>query len=169
MNTPTPRTDAAWASSFNHPVFSSAHTARTMRDECAELERELAAERETSRLLKVAMDVRDEGYTQSRRRMSALESEVTAKGQAVRNLAEVITGQDKELEYERAKVRALRSACERLRDCDWTITLPDRMDAVRDIARAALAATEDAAPKSDRNAPKLNQTGANRPALPRPS
>jgi hypothetical protein len=26
-----------------------------------------------------------------------------------------------------------------------------------------------AAPKSDQNAPKLNQTGANRPALPRPS
>ena len=43
MNTPTPRTDAAWASSFNHPIFSSAHTARTMRDECAELERENAA------------------------------------------------------------------------------------------------------------------------------
>jgi hypothetical protein len=31
-----------------------------------------------------------------------------------------------------------RTALERLRDCDWTISLPDRMDAVRDIARAAL-------------------------------
>ena len=50
------------------------------------------------------MDVRDEGYTQSRRRMSALESEVTAKGQAVRNLAEVISGQDKELAVERARL-----------------------------------------------------------------
>ena len=45
-----------------------------------------------------------------------------------------------ELAAERAKVRALRSACERLRDCDWVITLPDRMDAVRDIARAAIDA-----------------------------
>jgi ribosomal protein L1 len=32
----------------------------------------------------------------------------------------------------------LREALVRLRDCDWVISLPDRMDAVRDIARAAL-------------------------------
>ena len=56
MSTPTPRTDAAWASSFNHPVFSSAHTARTMRDECAELERELAAEREKVKTLRSACE-----------------------------------------------------------------------------------------------------------------
>lgn len=31
-----------------------------------------------------------------------------------------------------------RAALVRLRDCDWTITPLDRMDAVRDIARAAL-------------------------------
>ena len=49
---------------------------------------------------------------------------------------------ERELATEREKVRALRLACERLRDCDWVISLPDRMDAVRDIARAALAATE---------------------------
>jgi len=36
----------------------------------------------------------------------------------------------------------LREALIRLRDCDWTITLPDRMDAVRKIAREALAAGE---------------------------
>jgi hypothetical protein len=48
-----------------------------------------------------------------------------------------------QLAAEREKVGALRLACERLRDCDWVISLPDRMDAVRDIARAALAATED--------------------------
>jgi hypothetical protein len=36
----------------------------------------------------------------------------------------------------------LRDALIRLRDCDWTITLPDRMDAVRTIARKALAAGE---------------------------
>lgn len=33
----------------------------------------------------------------------------------------------------------LRQALERLRDCDWVISLPDRMDAVRAIAREALA------------------------------
>lgn len=32
----------------------------------------------------------------------------------------------------------LRHALERIRDCDFTITLPDRMDAVRKIAREAL-------------------------------
>lgn len=32
----------------------------------------------------------------------------------------------------------LREALERLRDCDWVITLPDRMDAVRGLARDAL-------------------------------
>lgn len=32
----------------------------------------------------------------------------------------------------------LKAALVRLRDCDWVITLPDRMDAVREIARKAL-------------------------------
>ena len=36
----------------------------------------------------------------------------------------------------------LRAALVRLRDCDWVITLPDRMDAVREIARQALEAKE---------------------------
>lgn len=34
----------------------------------------------------------------------------------------------------------LVDALEKLRDCDWVITPHDRMDAVRDIARAALIA-----------------------------
>ena len=37
-------------------------------------------------------------------------------------------------------VEPLVKALERLRDCDWTISLPDRMDAVRDIAKKALEA-----------------------------
>lgn len=41
-----------------------------------------------------------------------------------------------------ARVKRLEEALIRLRDCDWVISLPDRMDAVRDIARAALAAGE---------------------------
>ena len=43
MNTPTPRTDAAWASSFEPCEYRAAHTARTMRDECERLEIELTA------------------------------------------------------------------------------------------------------------------------------
>ena len=38
-----------------------------------------------------------------------------------------------------AEIERLREALVRLRDCDWVISLPDRMDAVREIARAALA------------------------------
>ena len=43
MSTPTPRTDAAWASSFEPCEYRAAHTARTMRDECEKLEIELTA------------------------------------------------------------------------------------------------------------------------------
>jgi hypothetical protein len=39
------------------------------------------------------------------------------------------------LERERNK---FKTALERIRDCDFIITLPDRMDAVRAIAREAL-------------------------------
>lgn len=35
-------------------------------------------------------------------------------------------------------IEKLREALQRIRDCDWVITLPDRMDAVRQIAREAL-------------------------------
>ena len=56
LNTPTPRTDAAWSSSFEPCEYRAAHTARTMRDECAKLERELATEREKVRVLKLDKD-----------------------------------------------------------------------------------------------------------------
>ena len=36
------------------------------------------------------------------------------------------------------RVFKLEEALKRIRDCDWVITLPDRMDAVRAIAREAL-------------------------------
>ena len=36
------------------------------------------------------------------------------------------------------RVDKLEEALKRIRDCDWVITLPDRMDAVRAIAREAL-------------------------------
>ena len=39
---------------------------------------------------------------------------------------------------EQARVDKLEVALERIRDCNFTITLPDRMDAVRQIAREAL-------------------------------
>ena len=36
------------------------------------------------------------------------------------------------------RIEKLEAALMRIRDCDWVITLPDRMDAVRAIAREAL-------------------------------
>ena len=36
------------------------------------------------------------------------------------------------------KLNEAREALTRIADCDWVITLPDRMDAVRKIAREAL-------------------------------
>lgn len=38
----------------------------------------------------------------------------------------------------RQKLAKLQAALTKLRDCDWVISLPDRMDAVREIARNAL-------------------------------
>lgn len=36
------------------------------------------------------------------------------------------------------RAETMKGALERIRDCDFVITLPDRMDAVRAIAREAL-------------------------------
>ena len=44
--------------------------------------------------------------------------------------------QNEDLRKERDRYQ---KALLRLRDCDWVITLPDRMDAVREIAREALS------------------------------
>ena len=44
---------------------------------------------------------------------------------------------------DRKRMEAMRTALEKLRDCDWVISLPDRMDAVRDIARKALEEHEE--------------------------
>jgi hypothetical protein len=56
-----------------------------------------------------------------------------------RRYADGLQAQLSQLQAENAR---LRKALIRLRDCDWVVSLPDRMDAVRDIARKALAAEE---------------------------
>ena len=45
----------------------------------------------------------------------------------------------RKLERER---NIMRNALQRISDCDWVITLPDRMDGVRKIARDALEAAK---------------------------
>ena len=41
---------------------------------------------------------------------------------------------------QRRAIAVALAALERLRDCDWVISLPDRMDAVRTIAADAISA-----------------------------
>ena len=45
---------------------------------------------------------------------------------------------NEDLDRAEQKIEKLEAALKRIRDCDFTITLPDRMDAVRAIAREAL-------------------------------
>lgn len=79
---------------------------------------------------------------QLRARLAAVEEERDAfkaengevRRLAVKERAELAAFADR-AEAERDRLKA---ALERLRDCDWTIGRGDRMDTVRDIARAAL-------------------------------
>lgn len=69
-----------------------------------------------------------------------------AKLESIKQLAAAeIEAFKAEAEQDRAQLAAarddserMRTALTRLRDCNWTISLPDRMDAVRDIARVAI-------------------------------
>ena len=45
---------------------------------------------------------------------------------------------NEDLDLAEQKIEKLEAALKRIRDCDFVITLPDRMDAVRQIAREAL-------------------------------
>jgi hypothetical protein len=59
--------------------------------------------------------------------MSIVEKQAAALEKAAEQLVELAE-----------KCLKLREALMRIRDCDFVITLPDRMDAVRAIAREAL-------------------------------
>jgi molecular chaperone GrpE (heat shock protein) len=106
MSTPTPRTDRAW--NVHGDIAEAAWSL------ARKLERELAHERETSRLLRVAMDVRDEGYTEMRKLI------------ALRDMMSERDAAEAELAAERARmadlVADLNDACITLEsaknDCD---------------------------------------------------
>ena len=83
-------------------------------------------------------------------KLSNAERELAEARAEVARLREELA-EDRGLEFfaevnERARlqdeVARLREALQRLADCDWVITPHDRMDAVRTIAREALAAKE---------------------------
>jgi hypothetical protein len=52
--------------------------------------------------------------------------------------AEFIANCRQDIPFLLSEVDRLSEALRKLRDCDWVISLPDRMDAVREIAREAL-------------------------------
>ena len=119
MNTPTPRTDAAWAKTFldDDDQCRAGNAATDMRDECATLERELLAANECAAIANRSAD-----------------DQMHQKREAQRELA-----------TEREKVRVLREALENLRDEQNGAPLSTREEEWKqamDGAEAALAATE---------------------------
>ena len=120
MSAPTPQTDAVEERNGN-VLCSSANLefART-------LERELARQHETSLMLLHEIWEREEGFTETRKRLSALETALTA---------------------ERGKVRALRAACESIEeqwDKNHSANPFHAGNVMQSHAMLALAATEDA-------------------------
>lgn len=65
-------------------------------------------------------------------------NETLAVSGSAQDLVNAVKAKFAELTQTQAKAEKLAEALVRLRDCDWVISLPDRMDAVRDIARQAL-------------------------------
>ena len=65
--------------------------------------------------------------------------DVTISGFDLDRLEAELARVKSERDEARAEVARLRKALQRLADCDWVITPHDRMDAVRTIAREALA------------------------------
>lgn len=104
-------------------------------DFARQLERELA---ETNRIIKECLSVMPVGYIPSH-----TPENLPAKIEwLVKELAENTTIRHERVAEELAKVTKQRDllieGLEKLASCDWVITLPDRMDAVREIAKQTL-------------------------------
>jgi hypothetical protein len=61
-------------------------------------------------------------------------------------LCDLLNKMERELAEARKQRDTLAEALQKISNCDWVITLPDRMDAVRDIAREALASVKGGKP-----------------------
>ena len=108
MSTPTPRTDAAWASSFEECEYRAAHTARTMRECSQQLETELTTlTAERDHWQKIAVSASHE-----REHNANVAQAMTAERDQLRvdlELADVMYQRECEVEHE------LRTEVERLR------------------------------------------------------
>ena len=114
MSTPTPRTDAAWASSFEECEYRAAHTARTMRECSQQLETELTTlTAERDHWQKIAVSASHE-----REHNANVAQAMTAERDQLRvdlELADVMYQRECEVEHElRTEVERLRSD----RDCE---------------------------------------------------
>lgn len=105
MNTPTPRTDAAWSATFDGEQMSAGQTARALRECSQQLERELAAltaERDQLRgALALGQQNCDDAYDELRGDADELRADVVR-----------LTAERDQLRAENATLRAAQKACE---------------------------------------------------------
>ena len=144
MNTPTPKTDAAWAA-------ESGNGLNEVKEISRKLERELTAMTEQRDeawkeidLLKTNLRIQTE-HTEN-----AVQDRADEHIELHNQIHELTEQRDRLIEQQgqwrlssvcreyRKQLDRLAEALQKLADCDWVITLPDRMDAVREIANEAL-------------------------------
>ena len=145
MNTPTPRTDAAWASSFEPCEYRAAHTARTMRECSQQLETELAAltaERDHWQKIAVSASHEREHNANVAQAMTAERDQLRTENATFRAAQKACEACDEPTAFEvrqlRAQLHALQLVCGTT-DADKFSTWVDRANARAERAEAELA------------------------------
>ena len=116
-------------------IFAAADTIEALRAERDRLMREVDALqqwKDAAKAAEASWDLREVGKLIS----APLGAPIRP---AIQPAIERLAAENKQLRAERDRLKA---ALVRLRDCDWVIRLPDRMDGVRQIARKALGDKE---------------------------
>lgn len=120
-------TAAGWEARYQTEIHRQAYAIHEQAEQIARLSAQVER--------KDACQCGDDEVCAMRQEITALRAERDAA------IAENIRLTNSEIEALSARCATLTEALTRLRDCDWTIGRGDRMDAVRDIARAALQST----------------------------
>ena len=76
------------------------------------------------------------------KRCENLEAENTELKVAVKDTGARLLAEQKENKKLQLDLKIAMEALKKLRDCDWVISLPDRMDAVREVVQEALKEIE---------------------------
>jgi hypothetical protein len=106
MNTPTPRTDAAWTSSFEGKQLSAGQTARALRECSQKLETELAALRAENATLRAAQKACEACDEPTAFEVRQLRAELTAEREKSERYRLATLKLDAELAAERARLDA---------------------------------------------------------------